>query len=238
MSLIQEALQRKKGEAPETPAAGPAPENPAGPPALPGKMPVKRPGWIVLLASSLVMILLIGVALFLLFKALSPGKPGQPAAAPTAAVQRVATAMSAPVATGAVAKAAALPTGSFVSGIRSNVLTSLKKVHDNAENTNQVTTNAPATTPTDLSATTQPAVVPPVAPKNKEQSKVRWPTLRVSAVIAHANPELGRALINGRMTRVGEEIEGVQLAGVTGSGIYVAAQNQTNFIRIGRASAP
>ena len=177
--------------------------------------------------------------------ALNPwNRPVQPAAA-TSATQRAAssapaTAVRTTASTGTVAKTAPLPAGGFVGGIRSNVLTSLNKARDNAKNTDQVTPGAPVVTnaPPAAPAAVQTVAVPPPAPKVKDRPKVHWPALRVSAVIAHANPELGRALINERMTRVGDEIDGVQLVGVTGSGVYVAAQDQTNFIRVGRTSVP
>lgn len=66
--------------------------------------------------------------------------------------------------------------------------------------------------------------------------EAEWPALRVMGVLAHGGPGEGAAIINGEIVSVDEQVEGVTVAEVGTSGVWLEYQGRKRFVKVGRST--
>lgn len=62
---------------------------------------------------------------------------------------------------------------------------------------------------------------------------VKWPALKLTGILRGVGTEESTALINGKMIRIGQEVEGVKLVEIQSDGIILKYGSENKFLRIG-----
>ncbi len=251
MSLIQEALKRQQAEYDKTGATPRAEVSPRGatPPPLPSKpkKKAKSKGWLVLLGSALVLLLLAGAAMTFFMKAAQPYLPpiGEPSA---------------------------LPSQEKTPGVASNLLIKpLQKAvaaAKAAQSAHQMEPEAqpeegpvPVKVSVPVEAKAKPVSVTEAAETKKRPSLVlgigsggspaptasaraesaptaplAWPKLLLNGVMHRASMQASAALINRTMVGVDETIDGVRLIEVRSSSVVLEYQNERRTLYVGQST--
>jgi len=73
----------------------------------------------------------------------------------------------------------------------------------------------------------------PIAPA--PPAPVRWPKLTLQGTVATRSPATSQAIINGRMLRIGDRIEGAMLVAIEEGAVILELQGERRELRVGVA---
>ena len=239
MSLIQEAL-RRRGEETGVPLTLRPPAD-AVPPPLPPPAPPSKPVWPWLLVG-LGLIVVVGFSAAWWFRrqpslsqvvakvtqkpVQSPvAKPSVPPPPPVVVVAPKVAPTNAPATNNILAKVKATLEKTITPERRELIL--------NVTNPPVVIVPLQPTLITTSPPVAHVSVPPPPAPQPPKP--IHWPKLAVTGVMAR-NGDHGMAFINGQLVGAGDDLQEVHILQVTGEGVRLMYQGETNFLRVGHST--